>query len=110
MIWSLENWRTSESVTAGSLIFACECDPAGPRQFARLNDAQRSAICRFLRYFAEADHPDANSDEAQAALRQGWERYCGGEESVGTGAAPAPSGLVRTPRRRRDSRRRRRGR
>jgi hypothetical protein len=78
MIWSLRNYRTSQSASSDWTIYAFSHNAA--KQDARvslLNLHQRGAICRFLRYFAESDEEMADSYMAELALlRFGWDQYC----------------------------------
>ena len=82
MIWTLRNAPSSDSISVDYTIYAFTHDPPEVgHQVALLNQEQRCAICRFLRFVAQSDPEDWRWDvkAAHDSLALGWERYCTAE-------------------------------
>lgn len=82
MIWSLRNFRVSDSIVSDHTIYTFDLSERDPgvrdyqlARFRLLNDAQSRAACRFLRFMAlQDDHVDAGV--AVQALDKYWGRFC----------------------------------
>ncbi len=85
MIWSLKNYRATQSMSLHSTIYALQiyqCPNSNPYEpFSLLSAAQSKAVCDFLRFMATygADWVDAGA--ARRALNQYWSRWGTGEPS-----------------------------
>jgi hypothetical protein len=82
MIWSLRNYRVSDSLVSDHTIYTFNLPEDDARlrdyhlaRFRLLDDVQSRAVCRFLRYMA-ANDDRTDGRVANEALKKYWERYC----------------------------------
>jgi len=84
MSWTLRSHRTSDSETTDNTISAFESDPLHrDKRYSLLNDSQRRAVCRFLKYFAGKEDDLDRAYWAGIALRMGWGDYYKETNAVG---------------------------
>ncbi len=83
MVWSLKYYKTSDSASSDSIIYAFNHYLSTSRgmkewhqeRFAVFTPEQSAAICGFLRYMAEQGDDFANSDAASQALAEYWGQF-----------------------------------
>lgn len=81
MVWSLKNFRISESVTSDFTIYAFAMDGHQNMKdwkmsrFSILSEAQSTAVYEFLRFMQDFGEGDADSSVARQAINQYWVRF-----------------------------------
>lgn len=82
MIWTLTNFRSSDSVVSDFTIYTFEPYLADPQmrahatdRFGLLNEPQSRAVCQFLRHMA-ADEDNADAVVATRVVDEFWGRFC----------------------------------
>jgi hypothetical protein len=80
MVWALRNFRTTDSVSADSTIYALdppweyELNLWAHKRYSFFTKPQAKGTCRFLRFMAQ-NEAYADSDSARNALEKYWDKF-----------------------------------
>jgi len=99
MIWSLRNFRTSDSVVSDFTIYTFDLTHENRllrnyqlERFSLLSQEQARAVCRFLRFMVSHDG-DADGEVAQLALDKYWGRFCNSSDEFADRPPSSPTEL-----------------